>query len=154
MKTQNTPHWHLALALAAWTAFGVCFFLPSYGDNLGYQCAAMQGFFWGGAMQGNWTSIHYLLLTLPNLLMLTSPFLMLRFGGYARGLSWLRYSAFASSILVWSFLILLLVSNDGKDLRVGAYVWASSFVVLWASSVLPHKGLFESGGLKHGALCV
>jgi hypothetical protein len=153
MKTQSTPHWNRTLAFVAWTAFVVSFFLPSYGDSRGYQCAVMHGFFWSGAMQGNWTSIHYLLLTLPNLLMLASPFLMFRFGRYARGLSWQRYSTFASSILVWSFLIMLLAHKDGNDLRVGAFVWAASFVILWASSILPHKSLVESGGLKHGILC-
>jgi hypothetical protein len=149
MKTQNTSHWNRTLALVAWAAFAVSFFLPSYAAYQGWQCAIMHGIIWSGAMQGQWASIHYLLLTLPNLLMLASPFLMFRFGG----LSWLRYSTFASSILVWSFLILLLVHEDGKELRVGAFVWASSFVIFWASSILPHKSLVEAGGLKHGTLC-
>ena len=152
MKTQERSHWNSPLALIAWAAFVISFFLPSYGEGRGYQCAIMQGSCWSGVMEGNWESIHYELLTLPNLLMLASPLLMFRFGGYARGLRWLRYSTFAASMLVWSFLILLLAHQD-HDLRVGAFVWASSFVLLWASSILPHKILGETGDLKHATFC-
>jgi hypothetical protein len=136
----------------AWAAFVVSFFLPSYADNRGWQCAIMHSVFWSGATQGNWGSIHYLLLTLPNLLMLVSPFLLLRCGGYARCMSWVRYSTFAASILVWSFLILLLANQDGRDLRVGAFVWATSFVILWFSVILPRSSRIETGALKHGTL--
>jgi hypothetical protein len=155
MKTQNTSRWIRTLAFVAWAAFVVSFFLPSYADLGGYQCAVMHGYFWQGAMQGNWGAVHYLLLTLPNLLMLASPFLIFRFRGYARSLSWLRYATFAALILVWSFLILIMfyANKDGSNLRVGAFVWASSFVILWSSLILPHKGLVEAGGLKHGTLC-
>jgi len=131
------------LALVAWAAFVVSFFLPAYGENRGWECAIMHGVFWPGVMQGNWLSIHYLLLTLPNLLMLASPFLLLGSGEYARCLSWLRYSTFSASILVWSFLILLLANQAGQDLRVGAYVWAGSFVLLWLSVILPRSSMIK-----------
>lgn len=146
-------HWNRPLALIAWTTFVISFFLPSYGDGLGYQCATMHGFFWSGVLEGNWASIHYELLTLPNLLMLASPFLLIRFGG-GRALSWLRYSTFAATALVWSFLILLLANGAGGELKVGAFAWATSFVVLWVSSVLQGKVVGEAGELKQAALCI
>ena len=144
VKTQNTSHWNRTLALVAWAAFVVSLCLPSYGECRGYLCAIMHGLFWSGAVQGNWTCIHYLILTLPNLLMLASPFLMFRFGGHARCLSWLRYSTFAASALVWSFLIFVLTTKDGNNLRVGAFAWATSFVLLWVSVMLPRKSLVET----------
>ena len=150
MKTQNTSHWNCPLAVIAWAAFVISFFLTSYAEGRGYQCAVMHSVFWSGATQGNWGSIHYLLLTLPNLLMLVSPFLLLHCGGYARCLSWLRYSTFAASILVWSFLILLLADQDGQELRVGAFVWATSFVLLWLSVILPRSSRIETGTMKYG----
>lgn len=143
MKTQNTSHWNRSLAVIAWAAFVISFVLPSYAKGRGYLCAVMHGFVWSGAMEGNWLAIHYLLLTLPNLLMLASPFLLLRFGGTARRLIWLRYATFSASILVWSFLILLLAKENDRELRVGAYVWATSFVLLWLSVILPRNSIIE-----------
>src|SRR3954470_1290776 len=78
MKTKNASDWNHTLVVIAWAAFLISFFLPSYAEGRGYQCAALHSFFWSGAMEGNWGSIHYLLLTLANLLMLISPFLLLR----------------------------------------------------------------------------
>jgi hypothetical protein len=153
MKIRNASRWNCPLAVIAWAAFVISFFLPSYAEGRGYQCAVMHSVFWSGAMQGNWGSIHYLLLTLPNLLMLASPFLLLRFGEYVRCLSWLRYSTFAASILVWLFLILLLADVGGSDLRIGAYVWASSFVFLLLSLILLPSSAIETRTLKHGTLC-
>ena len=143
MKAQDTSHWNRSLAVIAWAAFVISFFLPSYAKGRGYLCAVMHGFVWSGAMEGNWLAIHYLLLTLPNLLMLASPFLLLRFGAYARRLIWLRYSTFSAAIMVWSFLILLIANEGGPDLRVGAYVWAASFVLLWLSVLLPRSSTIE-----------
>ena len=153
MKTKNASDWNHTLVVIAWAAFLISFFLPSYAEGRGYQCAALHSFFWSGAMEGNWGSIHYLLLTLANLLMLISPFLLLRCREYGRCLSRLRYSAFAASILVWSFLILLLADAGGSDLRIGAYVWAGSFVLLWLSVVLPRSSTIESKPLQYGTLC-
>jgi len=150
MKTRNLSQWNQTVAFIAWAAFATSFFLRSYGDAPGYICAVMHGMFWSAAMHGNWASIHYLLLTLPNLMMLASPFLMFRLGKYARGLSWLRYSTFAALILVWSFVIRLLISKNGSDLRVGAFIWAASFLILWASAILPHKRLVQTGDLNQG----
>jgi hypothetical protein len=149
MSPQNTSHWNRWLALIAWAAFVISFFLPSYAKGMGYQRAVMHGVFWAGAMEGNWLAIHYLLLTLPNLLMLASPVLLFRFGGTGRCLSWLFYSTFSAWILVWSFLILLLAYQDGRqDLQIGAYLWATSFVLLWLSVLLPRISSIEPKTLK------
>ena len=143
MKPQNTLHGNRSLAVIAWAAFVISFFLPSYAKGLGYLCAVMHSVVWPGAMEGNWMAIHYLLLTFPNLLMLASPFLLLRFGGNAGCPSWLRYTTLVASILVWSFLILLIANQAGRDLRAGAYVWATSFVLLWLSVILPRGSTIE-----------
>jgi hypothetical protein len=143
MKTQNTSHWNRTLAAAAWAAFVVSLFLPSYIALRGWECAI--SVLWSGATQGNWG----LLLTLANLLMLVSPFLLLRCGGHARCLRWLRYSAFAASVLVWSFIAPTLANQHGRDLRLGALVWAASFVLLWLSMTLPGGSTVQSKSLQH-----
>jgi len=143
MKPQTSSHWNRSLAVIAWAAFVISFFLPSYAKGRGYQCAMMHGVFWAGAMEGNWLAIHYLLLTLPNLLMLASAYLLLRFGGNSDCPIWLPYTTFAASILVWSFLILLIANQAGRDIRVGAYVWATSFVLLWLSVFLARSNTTE-----------
>src|SRR5882724_1642908 len=74
----NPLLWNRTAAFAAWAIFVVSFFLPSYSDGYGYQCALLQSTFWSGAIQGNLASINYELLTLANLLMLISPLLMFR----------------------------------------------------------------------------
>jgi len=134
-------------------AFAISFALPTYAEGRGWQCAFMHSYFWSGAMQGKWGCIHYLLLTLPNLLMLASPFLLFRLGGDARGLSWLRYSTFAASCLVWSFLILLLADGSGSDLRIGAFMWATSFTLLGLSLMLPPNNGIETVTLRHETFC-
>jgi hypothetical protein len=64
-------------------------------------------------------------------------------------LSWLFYSTFSAWILVWSFLILLLAYQDGRqDLQIGAYLWATSFVLLWLSVLLPRISSIEPKTLK------
>ena len=41
----------------------------------------------------------------------------------------------------------------GQDLRVGAYLWATSFGLLWLSVALPYRRTIEPKTLKHGTLC-
>jgi len=141
------------MIVMAWAAFVISFFLPSYAEGRGYQCAVLHSAFWPGAMQGNWGSIHYLLLTFPNFLMLASAFLLFRFGASTRWMSCLRYSTFSASLLVWSFLILLFADAGGSDLRIGAYIWATSFVLLWLGVILPRSSTIQPPTLNYGALC-
>jgi hypothetical protein len=131
----TTSNWNRTLAIAAWATFIISFFLPSYGAWLGWQCAMMHQFFWPQAIHGEWPCIHYLLLTLVNLLMLASPFLLTRFSQNIRQLKWLHHLTFAAVILVWSFVLELLAHKDGTDLRIGCYVWALSFALLYLSVI-------------------
>lgn len=153
MKIPTSSRWVLPFSIAAWAAFVVSFFLPSFADYRGWQCAIAHGSFWSEATRGDWASIHYLLLTLPNLLMLASPWVLLRSGGSVRGLRWFRYSTFTASLLVASFLALVFFDDGGGELRVGAFVWATSFVLLWLSVILPNRKSLEPEVLKYGTMC-
>jgi hypothetical protein len=127
------PNWRRRLAHTAWAIFIVSFFLPSYDNGPGWKCAILQGYFWEGVTQGQWGSIHYELLTLANLLMLASPWLVFKFGGSPRVVKWFRALTLGASILVWSFIGLLLAS-DRSALKVGCFVWGISFVVIHLST--------------------
>jgi len=132
----NTENWNRPLAWAAWTLFVVSFFLPAYANGFGWQCAGLSATavstFW--PITG-WMPVHMELLTVANLLMVASPFLLPRFSRNKRLLKWLRLSSFAALVLVWSFVLLLLTDADGKDLKVGCYVWSSSFLLLCLSTL-------------------
>ena len=124
------------LAVAAWVAFIISFFLPAYAEGMGWQCATLHREFWSPALDGEWPSIHYLLLTFPNLFMLASAFLVFRLGESRRGLKGLTWCAFIAAMLVWSFLIQFLLHGDAHELKIGAYVWGTSFVLLWLDGIL------------------
>jgi hypothetical protein len=135
MKT-TLYHRSLPVAIAAWAIFVVSFFLPAFDRMPGWQCAILQIAFWPQALQGQWLSVHYLLLTLANLLMLVSPFLLARAGQDARYLKWLRGLGLAAAVLVWSFLLELVGNKNGTDLKIGCYLWATSFGLLFLASLL------------------
>ncbi len=153
MKTQYTLDWNRPFAFAAWALFAVSFLLPSYGEMRGYQCAALHAVFWSQAIHGHWPSIHYLLLTLPNVLMLASPWLLSRSLRDARSVRWVCSLTLIAAALVWSFLALLLAYGDGANLRVGSYIWASSFVLLSTATILRQSRSPERSGLNYGTLC-
>jgi len=135
LKTEFTKidrgNWNRPLAWTAWTMFTVSFFLPSYADGWGWQCAGLAATavnwpdFWH-----NWTTIHLASLTLANLLMLVSPFLLFRYSGNPRFMKWWRGLSLLSLALVWSFILLLITHADRIDLRFGCYVWSLSFLLL------------------------
>jgi hypothetical protein len=133
MKT--TRH-HWTIAIIAWTAFIVSFFLPAFDQMPGWKAAILQDLFRPQAMQGDLIAIHYLLLTFANVLMVISPF-FLGWGKHdARFVKGLRGLSIAATILVWLFLARLLVNHNGPDLRMGCYLWAGSFVLLCLASWL------------------
>jgi hypothetical protein len=134
MKTMR--HWERPPAVAAWAMFVVSFFLPALDQMPGWKAAILQSLFWQSALQGQWTSIHYLLLTFANLLMIGSPFLLEWARHDARFLKWLRGLSFAAMALVWSFVFELLANKNGTNLKVGCYLWASSFIFLLLASLL------------------
>lgn len=125
-------------AIAAWTVFGVSFFLPSYSDGYfslwGWQCATSQSFIWGVGKL-NWVDVHYELLTFANLVMLASPPLLFWFGRNACILRWTRALTLVSLILVWSFIALFFIHEEWRDLRVGCFVWGASFALLLLSTI-------------------
>jgi hypothetical protein len=135
-KRGEARHWERPLAFAAWIVFAVSFFLPALNQLVGWKTALLQSFFWPQALQGQWPSIHYLLLTFANVLMLTSPFLLARAGRKARFLKTFRWLSLGAAILVWSFIILLFATNNSADLKIGCYLWATSFDLLLLASLL------------------
>ena len=135
-RAMKTTLHHWTMAFAAWIIFIVSFFLPAFDEMPGWKTAILQNVFWQQALQGQTMSIHYLLLTLANLLMLASPFLLAWAGDDGRFLKWLRGLSLGAMILVWSFLARLLADHDEPDMRVGCYLWAVSFVLLFLASLL------------------
>lgn len=125
-----------ACAIAAWQVFIVSFFLPAYDQMPGWKTAILQSLFWPQALQGQWLSIHYLLLLPANLLMLASPFLLAWAGHDVRFLKWLRGLTLAAVLLVWTFILELVAQKNGADLKIGCYLWAVSFAVLLLASLL------------------
>jgi hypothetical protein len=123
--------WNRPLIITAWAMYIVSFFLPSYAELYGWKCALMQLTFWPQAVQGDWVSIHYELLMLANLLMLASPFLLGQFSQSLRHLQWLHHMTLAAVILVWSFVLSLLLHQDGAALKAGCFVWSLSFALLY-----------------------
>lgn len=136
-KSMNaTSHWNRPLAIAAWMLFIVSFFLPAFGSMPGYGCAILQDSFWPGTLQGNLFSIHYELLLLANLLMLASPLLLTQFSRNARQLQRLHHITLAAAILVCTFVLRVLISQDhgqGDGLKIGCFVWSVSFILLYLS---------------------
>ena len=136
-KKIEAENWNRPLAGLAWTSFAVSFFLPAYEDAAGWRCAGLSAsaFSWGDTWHGNWFAIHLAALTLANLLMMASPFLLARFAANARFMKWLRFSTFAALALVWSFVLLLITHKDEFDSRIGCYVWGMSFLPLWLATL-------------------
>ena len=140
----NAENWNCPLALTAWVLFVVSFFLPANQYvGMGWKCACMSahGFvdpeFWRGNLGGSLISgdSHLTLLTLANLLMIGSPFLFARFAHKAAFRKWFGLSTFAALVLVWSFIVQLLTHADGSELRIGCFVWGSSFLLLCLSAL-------------------
>jgi hypothetical protein len=135
-KRGEARHWERPLAFEAWIVFAVSFFLPALNQLVGWKTALLQSFFWPQALQGQWSSIHYLLLTFANALMLTSPLLLAWAGRKARFLKAFRWLSLGAAVLVWSFIILLFATNNSADLKIGCYLWATSFDLLLLASLL------------------
>jgi len=136
-KKIETGNWNRLFAWVAWVIFVVSFFLPALDNGRGWQCAGLSAMAitWPDFWRGNWEDIHLASLTLANLLMILSPFLLPRWSRSTRSLRWLRLSFFAALILVWSFILILVAHEDRKELMIGCYVWGFSFLPLCLSTV-------------------
>jgi len=128
--------YHWALAVAAWAGFIVSFFLPAFDQMPGWRAAGLQGIFWQQATQGNWLAVHYILLTLANLAMLVSPYFIIRGAQDVLFIKWLRGLSVAAAVLVLLFPVLLQTIHMARDLRVGYFLWAGSFVLLCLAAIL------------------
>jgi hypothetical protein len=143
LKTTGTLRWSRLLAWVAWGMFTISFFLPAYKDTgipnytikvlyQGWECA----FFSVSAasdcltLKGNPESFHLAVQTLANLWMIASLFLLPFLSRSVRGVRWLRGLSVASLLLVWSYVLRLSVEGYGSNLRIGCFLWATSFVLL------------------------
>jgi len=135
MAMTSQPGWNRRLAFAAWSIYVVSFFLPSYDTLRGYQCATCQTMFWDQAVHGDWTGINYELITLSNLTMLLSPWLLFSFAKTSGRLKAVRMAVLLSTLLVWLFVGRILASSgDRQAIRIGCLLWTLSFGVLsWAT---------------------
>lgn len=137
-KKVDAENWNRPLAWAAWILFVVSFFLPALGTASGLGCAGISAtaVSWPDFRYGNWATIYLASLTLSNVLMVASPFLLPRFSRTANSMKWLRGSIFAIAILVWSYVLLLLIFMQKKsDLKIGCYIWTISFLLLCLSTL-------------------
>jgi hypothetical protein len=136
-KKLAADNWNRPLAYVAWSMFVISFFVPAYTVEFGWRCAvvSISAITWPDTRQGNWADVHLASLTLANLLMVVSPLLLLRFSESFALIKWLRVLSVAASALTWSFLLILIFHQDGKDLKIGAYVWATSFLLLSLSTL-------------------
>ena len=149
-KAMNTnSHWSRPLTFGAWALFAISFFLPTLNEARGYQCAMMQNLFWDGTMRGEWISIHYELLTLANVLMLASPFLFMLFSRNTRQLLWLHHLILAATILVWAFVVQLIIHQENNGLRIGCFVWSTSFALLYLSVLFQLNALRKDAAHKN-----
>jgi hypothetical protein len=119
-----------ALGWAAWIIFATSFFLPAYANGFGWQCAVFSATCLPSAdLDFKWGMILMFLLTPANVVMLVSPFLMSKLSRRPLAFKWLRAANLTALALVWTYLILLLIDSGWKDLRIGCYLWAVSFLM-------------------------
>jgi hypothetical protein len=120
--------YNLPLAWIAWALFVVSFFLPAYEDDYGWQCADLSATSFP-CFQSWWSSIHFLLLTPANVVMVVAPFLLAKFPRRPVVLNVLRACSLVALALVWSFIALLVAEGARSELKMGCYVWVASFLL-------------------------
>ncbi|HET7624616.1 MAG TPA: hypothetical protein VFM25_05065, partial [Verrucomicrobiae bacterium] len=137
-KKIDVENWNRPLVWTAWVLFVISFFLPSFGTGggwlWGWQCAWVSLTAWGGTGLDYSVNTHLALLTLANLLMIASRFLLPHLSRNTHSRTWLRFFCWSASLLVWSFIIRSF-AGGGKDLEIGCYVWAISFLLLALATV-------------------
>ena len=143
-KKIGAENWNRPLAWSAWILFAVSFFLPAYDRDIrGWQCAwvSLGGFFssdfWHDISRGNLMNpdFHLALLSLANLLMIISPFLLPRFSQNLRFVKFWRIFSFLALVLVWSFIFRLIMNDGIKVLKIGCYLWTVSFLPFFLSTL-------------------
>jgi hypothetical protein len=123
--------WNRPIAITAWSLFVGSFFLPSYAEGWGWQCAGLSAtaVSWPEFRSGQWFTIWFASLTLANVLMLASPWVLLRLSKHPAIMRVFRYASMAAALLVGSWVVMF-GWNDRIDLKVGCFVWAASFLLL------------------------
>ena len=124
----DRPRWHQPLVWTAWGLFIISFFLPLF-EGRGWEGAwlSLGTFIHPSTWTGDWSDLHLALQTLPNLLMLLSPFFAFR-----TSKAW-RIANGLATILVWSYIARGLFDPARSEIPA-AYVWGLSFVCLTLSS--------------------
>jgi hypothetical protein len=142
-KKIDAQYWNRPLTWTAWILFAVSFFLPAHQDaGMGWECAYMSahGFiepeFWHGK---DGVDQLLTLLTLANLLMICSPFLLVRFAQKTAFRKWFGILTLVALVLVWSYIALWLLNSGRSELRIGCYVWGSSFLLFYLSILKAHN---------------
>jgi len=141
-KKIDLKNWNRPLAWNAWILFAVSFFLPAFHDLHGWRCAGLSAtaISWQDFWRGNVGTIYLTSLTLANLVMIASAFLLPRFSQNSRFIKYWRGFSFLALALVWSYVFLLFTHNDRKDMKIGCYVWTASFLLLFLSTLkLPSR---------------
>jgi hypothetical protein len=136
-KKIDLENWNRPLAWSAWILFVVSFFLPAFADLRGWRCAGLSAtaISWQDFWRGNVGTIYLTSLTLANLVMIASAFLLPRFSQNLRFIKYWRIFNFLALALVWSYVFLLFTHNDRKDMKIGCYVWTVSFLLLFLSTL-------------------
>ena len=141
-RKTGAENWNSPLTWTTWGLFAVSFFLPACRDLWGWQCAVLSAtsvslpnFF------TNLGSIYFASLTLANLLMMASPFLLWHFSRKTGSPKWLSCSSLMAMALVWSYVLLAATHGSAKDLKIGCYIWAFSFLPLCLSTFKIHGRL-------------
>ncbi|HEY3760293.1 MAG TPA: hypothetical protein VGN23_00900 [Verrucomicrobiae bacterium] len=120
----DTNHVSHSLAWIAWGSFVISFFLPACNATWGWQCAGLS------ATAISW-SVSLASMTLANVFMVGSVFLVLRYSQKDRVMKWVRFSSLAALILVWSYVFSLIATGGGPSLKIGCYIWCLSFLLLF-----------------------
>jgi hypothetical protein len=141
-RKAGADNWNGPLAWTTWGLFAISFFLPACGDLWGWQCAGLSAtsVSWPN-FSTNLGSIYFASLTFANLLMIASPFLLWHFSRKVDSLKWLGCSSLVAMALVWSYVLLAATHGSAKDLKIGCYIWAFSFLPLCLSTFKIHGRL-------------
>lgn len=126
----DTDYVSRPLAWIAWGSFVISFFLPSCNQLWGWQCAALSAY---SISSGNAGGYCLASMTLANLFMVVSFFVILHFSPKKRVMQWLRFSSLAALIWVWLYVFGLIATGGGPSLKIGCYVWSLSFLLLFLS---------------------
>jgi hypothetical protein len=119
--------------------FLISYFLPAvhfHGDeksmpgwNCAWVCATLP---FGKDEHWNGGTLYYFLFTVPNLVMLLSPIVLIG-GAEKKAMGWtLAGFAFASILYIISYWIIGVVNKD-LPCRIGYYLWLASFITLFAA---------------------